>query len=746
MSTESSAAPPDVVLGTLRSDSMAPPRRAVDVDRPELIDLMNSFIGSTILLSAPAGYGKTTLAAQWCAEQARPIVWRTIRSSDNDPIALATSVLAGLHAIEPLDQAGLAALSGPAGRLDSVLLPTLSRCLADRDPLAIVIDDAHTLSAPAAIGVLVQIVRSLGAGSQIVFTCRNTPDVGLAKLRARGDLLEIHSDQLAMDRATTARLLDHVGALTDDDAVDRVHARTEGWAAGVALHGLAATRAQPVEIPGLLTGRHRDIADYFVDEVLSHQPADVCAFLYRSATLNRLSAEICDAALGRDDAAGMLAELERNNLFIVPLDDERRWYRYHHLFQDLLVDRLRRTEPSLEAGILQRAASWYRAHGNVEDAVDCARRGGDDELVGEILLENMERYAGRGQLETYRIWLEQLDDSTICRVPATAIAAAHTYLRGGDADRARRYVTEAGHGDLDRPSADGATSLRSSWLVARNTVGLTDVAEMLRDGRELDERERPTRSRWLVGACRIVGNAELALGHPDRSIPAFEEALALIAERPDLQYRQPYCASYLMLANIEAGRWSAAEELWDVHHASIAEERAKGLTESVPTYLAEAALCQRQRDHHAVGAALNEFEARLRMIATSPIVVADMAIRGVEVALAAGLADLAQRFAAVADRCLAKLDNAGVMSARLADLRGRMVVSDQLSSLTPAEMRVLEQLATHRTLEEIGAALFVSRSTIKTHVSSVYSKLAVSGRNEAVELLNSRAAARHAML
>ena len=333
------------------------------VARPALLARLNAGLAAghpLTLIAAPAGYGKTTLAAQWAAQLDQPVTWLALEEADDDPLRFCTYLVAALQRVHPAIGAELlpALLAGqlpPQAALVATLLNDLdaARTLNPSglrrpegfgDPLVCVLDDFHAIQDPAILAVLQSLLAHRPSGLHLALVTREDPALPLARLRARDQLTEVRAADLRFDQAETAAFLrDGMGLALSEADLARLAARTEGWAAGLQLAGLSLQgRADPAAFVETLSGSHRFILGYLTEEVLARQPAAVQQFLLDTSILARLSGDLCDAVTGLTGSATLLERLLAANLFLVPLDDEGRWYRYHHLFAELLQGQLRR--------------------------------------------------------------------------------------------------------------------------------------------------------------------------------------------------------------------------------------------------------------------------------------------------------------------------------------------------------------------------------------------------------------------
>ena len=428
------------------------------VARPRLSALQEAAERSrVVLVSAPAGYGKSTLVAQWSDLDPRPTGWVQLGPGDDDSVVLLGHVVAALERTGPVCGELLEELSGRMPRIDEVAIPLLAADLGERDPFVLVLDDVHVITAKRSRAILAFLVDQVGSGSQLVLVTRGDPGVPLGRLRASGDLVEIGTALLALDPIETRDVAASAGLELSQAAAGALCERTEGWAAAVALATLALRGRDDAAVRAAgLSGDQQQIADYLLEEVLERQPDHLKRFLLGTSILDHMTAPLCDAVLGIDDAAGSLEALARSNAFVVSLDDHREWYRYHHLFSDLLRAELKRRDPELLPVYLERAAGWCERHGSPGEAFAYAHEAGDLARAGRIALAHRDEFASRGQIETLRLWLERCTDNEIELDPQLSIAAAWVFGYLGDPARARRFLVAAERAPLHLASADGA--------------------------------------------------------------------------------------------------------------------------------------------------------------------------------------------------------------------------------------------------------------------------------------------------
>ena len=447
-----------------------------------------------------------------------------------------------------------------------------------------------------------------------------------------------------------------------------------------------------------------------------------------------MTAPLCDAVLGIDDATSSLEDLARSNAFVVPLDDHREWYRYHHLFSDLLRAELKRRHPELLPVYLRRAAGWCEAHGSPGLAFAYAYESGDLAQAGRIALASRDEFASRGQIESLRLWLDRCTDTEIASDPQLSIAAAWVFGYLGDAARARRFLVAAERASLDLASTDEASSLRSALANLRSAMAPDGIPQMLRDAEFGYAYEKKMGTRWLLSARRAMGAAYLLLGRAQEAIDVLRESLALSRDRPDLTHTRVFTLGYLVFAATELGDRRNAQR-WAVEAGWLAAQQHLHDTIYGAIAYTAGALAHNQRGDQTEAARQLENVRRLRpLLRTGPWLNADLALRCADISLDLGDAAGAVEHAQVAGDALQGYPDAGTLPARLQRLEGR-IRRGQDYGLTPAELRLVAFLRTHLSLQDIADRLHLARPTVKTHVASIYVKLGVTSRSDAVEVI-----------
>ena len=413
-----------------------PPARPALVPRPRLIAALRAGLRARLtLVSAPAGFGKTTLLSAWRSVAPGggiPVAWVSLDSGDNDPVRFWRYVAGALDSLYPgAGEAARAILRSPEAPPIEVVLTALINGLAGlQEDAVLVLDDYHVVESTAIHDGLAFLIEHLPAALHLVVAGRADPPLPLARWRARGQLLELRAQDLRFTLEEAAQFLDEVmGLELSAEHVAALEARTEGWIAGLQLAALSMRgRADLSGFVEAFTGSHRHIVDYLAGEVLQRQPDHVQSFLLQTSILERLAGPLCDALTGRDEGQAMLERLEQDNLFVVPLDDQRRWYRYHHLFGDFLRTRGERARPDQLPQLHRRAAAWHERHGLLDGAVRHALAGQDFERAADLIERSAESMWMRAELTTLLGWLEALPEAMRRSRPRLLLAHVWTSL------------------------------------------------------------------------------------------------------------------------------------------------------------------------------------------------------------------------------------------------------------------------------------------------------------------------------
>jgi len=499
----------DLLLAT----KMTIPRlREGRVARPRLLERLRAATGREfVLVCAPAGFGKSTLLAEWVRGDRRGVAWLSLDAGDNDPARFWRHVAAAVDGARPgvAERASLL-IGGPSS---SSFIPAVTALVNDlaesAEDVVLVVDDYHLIHAQHVHRSFEFLLDHLPSSLRLVVATRSDPPLPLARLRARGQLAELRAADLRFTLGETAQLMAATGHDLPEDLVMALGERTEGWVAGLQLAALSLQgRRDVVGFVEEFSGSHRYVLDYLTEEVLDRQPEDVRTFLLESSVLHRLSGPLCDAVLGRRDSQRLLESVERASLFLLPLDGERRWWRYHHLFADLLRSRLAREDPARAAALHRAAADWYEQHQLPDDALGHALAGDDDEAAARIVETHLEgQLLRRNEGATLDRWLTALPQEVLHRRPRLVLGQAIMAVLGGRLDDVNALLAVV---EASIARADGRPYLPS---VGRRASIMTNL-------------------RACVALCRA--DLARARGDPAREVAFASAALAQSSEADGL--------------------------------------------------------------------------------------------------------------------------------------------------------------------------------------------------------------------
>jgi LuxR family maltose regulon positive regulatory protein len=726
-----------------------PALRPGHMHRVELVAAMVAFPQTRLtLVSAAAGSGKTSLLSEWHADprETRQFAWISLDLADNDPVRFWDGVLAALQTKEPdIGCSAQASLHSPGSTVEDRVLPLLINDLATlAEPVVLVLDDYHLIDNAQIHGAIELLIERLPPAAHLAIATRSDPPLPLSRLRARGQLTEVRAADLRFDLTEAATFLnDVIGLRLDHDEVARLHERTEGWAAGLQLAGLSLRgRDDHRQFIESFAGDDHQIVDYLGFEVLDSQPPDLREFLIHSSILDRLSGPLCAAVTGNPDADMLLRRLERENAFVVALDSRREWYRYHHLFAELLRYELSRTAPALVPELHRRAARWYRDAGAIHEAIGHATAAGDHAEAIELITTHWYEFLQRGRQETVASWIDRLPSETVAEDPDLCLTKAWLGVNSGRLDEVERWIDEAGraagqspNGEQLPPLAAGVASLRAIHRYMNGNVGAAVAA-----GRRALELERggPT-SPWRPVGCPVLGLSLHWHGRREDASRTLAEAVRL-ARGNGNHLAAMHASGGLAAIEYERGdlvsagaRVAEAVALAEEH--DLGEHWASSLSLSVRGQILE------QTD---------ELDAAERALGRAT----DLARRGIasiEIAYSLlALADVRQRLGRQDDarltydearRAVARCEDPGILNKRLAraDRRlqfvrreGGLQTSAGGETLSDSELSVLRLLRSELSQREIAGELHLSFNTIKTHTRNIYRKLGVGERAEAV--------------
>jgi LuxR family transcriptional regulator, maltose regulon positive regulatory protein len=528
----------------------APKPRSGLVARPELTRrLLRGTESKLTLISAPAGFGKSTLLAEWLASPSdgSATAWLSLDPGDDHPSRFWSHLIAALQTARPgIGATSLSLLESPERSIEAILAPLLNELAERPDDIVLVLDDYHTIDSPEIQVGMAFLLEHLPAHVRLVIATRTDPALPLARLRTRGELIEIRASDLRFTPDEADAYLNGVMGLglTADD-VAALEGRTEGWIAALHLAGLSMQGRQ--DLAGFIAGFAGDdryIVDYLVEEVLQRESEEVRSFLLQTSILARMSGPLSNAVTGQDGGQATLESLDRRNLFLTPLDDQRRWYRYHHLFADVLQARLRAERPDLVPELHRRATEWYEQEGERAEAIRHALEGDDFGRAAELIELAMPATSRDRQEATLRRWLEALPDEVIRARPVLSNGYAGSLLVRGETDGVEARLEDAERW-LDSPNVTGDP---------KSTMVVVDEAAF---------RTLPARiAIHRAGLARLRGDVDGTIAHARR-------VLDLVGEDDDLG--QGAASTLLGLAYWTRADLEAASALYEASMSRFAK-------------------------------------------------------------------------------------------------------------------------------------------------------------------------------
>jgi LuxR family transcriptional regulator, maltose regulon positive regulatory protein len=744
MSASTSTEVEDAAVPLIQSKLEAPVPRP-RVARRELLDLCAGPPRKLTLIRAPAGWGKSTLLADWHAleSETRPFAWVALDGGDNDPVRFWTYVIRALRTLDPgAGEASLPMLRAPRVSLVDDVLPAFCNELAALPhQVVLVLDDYHVVGNPEIDEGLSFLLEHLPRTLELVLSSRSEPALPLARLRARGELVEIDAQQLRFSEEEADRLLNDLHGLgLERGDVIRLRELTEGWAAGLYLATLTIrNRASAHEFIEAFAGDNRHVVDYLSSEVLAGLPEERRRFLLETSVLERLCAPLCDAVTDRPGSVLMLHELERSNFFLVPLDAKRQWYSYHHLFGELLRHELALADPEHVRTLHRRAAAWHREHGGPSSAIHHATAAGDVADASELILSHWIEFRNEARLETLLAWLDRLPPETVTCDARLCLVRASTLQEVGRIAEADHWLAAAARGADDPSLLAGPASVASGVAASQaiNQYFLGDVSGIAETARPALELEEVGSDYWRSALLTTYGVSRFLGGEGSTAAALLDEAVTA-SEKSGHSLALIHALGWCAVVHAEIGESDRADR---VLAETEALRRQTGLTKYFGMSMA-----------HVARGKLLESQGRLREADEALAEGIELARRGdAKFDLSYGLLTHAGVKGGLGDRRAAKdmlrearraadaCADPGVLPELIAKVERRLRLVPGRATRTPyeedlsdRELAVLRLLATDLTQREIAAALYVSFNTVKTHVKSIFRKLGVATRPDAV--------------
>lgn len=711
---------PDAAVTATKVTAPRPPGRYLR--RARLLDLIDGSVGAgrgVVLVSAPAGSGKSTLINGWLDGRGTHAGWLQVDEGDNDPSGFWAYVAAALGDAVPELGESVGASQGDG--LEAVVRSIVNEVGAVSDEVVLVIDDYHLVTNPDVHHSVERLVSLRPPNLVVVLSTRVDPPFRLGRLRVRDQLTEIRADDLRFDADEASWLLDAEASGLRRESVDRLQNRTEGWAAGLVLAGLSLHGEDDVD--GFVDSFHGDdqlVADYLTDELLDSIDADDRRRLLEVSILDRLSGPLIDAICEVDDGSEWLADLAASNQLVIALDRTGTWYRFHHLLQDLLRAELERSDPDRRAELHAAAGRWHAEAGDVLAAIEHHLQGERPVEAADLVAVNATHLLNIGRTYTITRYIERLGD-LVDRHQSLAIVHGWVSFVTGRFAEAERALATASRLDTDGIDAGLILSLTAMIHLARG-----DVAS----GLETVEAEVPVTEPthpMVLGGVRVMG------GRFDDARPFLRQANEMAASYPDY-FVAAVTPVYEAIAEIEDGRPEAAREL-ATSSIAFADERRIG--EASQMALAHSVVARTTDDPDAAVASARR-GVQLAHRAPENVTLVYALASAADVAFEHGHPD-ADRFLDEARSVVARCVDPGIAGRYLARVEARHSRAghtrrgELVDELTDRELSVLRYLPSTLTQREIATELYVSLNTVKTHCKAIYRKLGVDGRKPAVQ-------------
>jgi LuxR family transcriptional regulator, maltose regulon positive regulatory protein len=569
-----------------------PRPRAGLVARPRLVERLDEGMArELVLVCTPAGFGKTTLLADWVRGGQRPVAWLSLDDGDNDPVRFWRHVAAALDTVRPGVAERVVPLLGSlqSASLDAVVATLVNKLAGMAEGVVLVVDDYHLIEARSVHASLEYLLEHLPSSLRLVLASRADPPLPLARLRARGQLTELRAADLRFTPTeATAVLRAAVGPEVPEVALAALGERTEGWVAGLQLAALSLQGQLDIDaFVQTFSGSHRYVLDYLTEEVLERQPPQLRQFLLETSILDRVCGPLADAVTGRSDSQAILEQVERANLFLIPLDAVRGWWRHHHLFTDLLRARLQQEQPARMLELHRAAAAWYERHELVDEAMRHALAAGDTTRAARLIEQHFEALLGRNEDATLRRWLELLPADAVRSRPRLCLAQAFWALLGGRVEAVERLLDAAEQAVADADDGPYEPSIgRDASLVANIPAAI---------------------ARMHAAVAQLRGDPEQTVAFARQALAELEQGEWML---------ESVTRWYLAVAEWLRGQPAEAERAFVSSSSSIAAWRATGqLTLAAWGYYY---LGQVQRAQGRLGAALGTYQEALEVVAGEP--------------------------------------------------------------------------------------------------------------------------------
>ena len=726
----------DIHQFLLDAKTRVPRVRSEVIRRPRLTTLLSEHADlPLVVVSAPVGFGKTTLLVDWANHDDRAFAWVSLDRTDDDLVTLMRSIIAGVTRVRPIDPSLVRELAAPGVSVLGRVVPGLAASIRVTDePLVVVLDHVHEIQSLECHDALDLLLDLLPPQVQLVVSSRRDVWLGGGRRRMRGEVIEIGAGDLVFDEAETAEFLALIEARISPDRVEQLHSLTEGWPAGLALLASARTSDSVMIRPAAAAPSDRNVVEFVRSEVLAGLSPETTRFLHQTAILDLLCPALCDAVVDSTESASVLETLLDAGLFVTPLDGASDWYRYHPLFRGVLIDEISRRDPDEVGRLHLRAARWWAAAGSADHTIQHARAGGDLTIVAELLAEQMPLAYNQGRANAVRRWLDELGEEMIDGYPVLAGLAGWLEALAGNPVQALRWAErieqlEPSAGSHDESFVSGRAALRA-FLCAHG------VEQMEADARSVVTTE-PMWALWRPASLGFLAVARWLRCDDAEAFELFSEGIELSGALGGFDDPHARYLAYRAVLSMDRDDWESAER--DVELARSVIDAAH-LTEYAVNAIVETArarwLLHRNENEIARTSLLQAMRLRTSISWVNPWGAVWLRLELADAHLALADPEAARLLLQEIDGIVYRRPKLGRLVARAEALRQTLSnwpTNQHGTALSISELRLLPYLQTHLSLKEIGERLYVSRNTVSTQTNSIYRKLVVSGRSEAVD-------------
>jgi LuxR family transcriptional regulator, maltose regulon positive regulatory protein len=719
---------------------LRPPPRSPDLlRRPELVDRL--IAGSDlplVALTAPAGYGKSSLLVEWANAEQRPVAWLSLRPGDGEPLRLFTLMGHAVGRALGIDPATFMTETPGISIMGSVVPRLVAAIRAADSPLVMIVDNLHEVRDELSRDAVDLLAEHLPPGVQLAIASRQPVWLTTSARRVHRQLLELGPADLAFSSEQVATLLEETAGTARPEVVEAIVASTEGWAAGVYLSALGLRRRSSAAASpklAVLGATDSDLTSEFIrGEVLSELQPDVIHFLRRTAVLEIMSGPLCDAVLDTDGSDRVLQSIARSNLLVIPIDASGSWYRSHPLLRTALLEELVEREPALMPMLHGRASAWWEEQGSMDSAIRHALAAHNIARAGDLAARDIFPAYNTGRLPEAAAWLKEIGDAGIEANPTLAVLAGWLAALSGRPAEATHWLERVEHINSAPEPPPGVPSFESNRAMLRGFLCGHGVDQMAADA-EFAASIEPAWSPWKAVALGLLATSRWMQGDLERALLDFSGSIDAAAQT---RARVPLTRllGLRALMQMDLQQWERATEDIDRALAVIDAQNLSEYGASSTTYAAAARLALHHGDQGAARDALVP-AMRLRELVNWATPWNSVILR-LELARAhLALDDVrgAWIFLREIDDVLYHRPRLGLLNDQAGQLRQTLSSAGAgagTAALSGAELRLLPYLQTHLTLGEIAERLYLSRHTVVTHAKSIYRKFGVPNRNEAV--------------